>query len=127
MAASKICVVCGTFSRTSACDRCGTSFCERHLDHDCLTPQSGDRHLGRETGLGLLRSELERGLAGAEQPAKTKSKVVIRMDAPGEWDRNDDSVQPRGGGRGGLEEPALGRSKLHVGCQGGCIACTDGG
>ena len=90
MAGAKVCVVCGMFLKTSVCDRCGTWFCERHQDHDCLTPKSGDRDNGRETGLGLLRSELEKGLSRVEQPVKAKSKVVIRVDAPGGWDQGEE-------------------------------------
>ena len=90
MANFRLCAVCGTALRTSACDRCGTPFCERHSDHDCATPRSGDRGTGRETGLGLVRRELERGLAGSESMGRSKSKITVRMDAPGDWDRNEE-------------------------------------
>jgi len=86
MAGIRVCVVCGVISTTSVCGRCGTWFCDSHKDHDCLTPQSGGRGADREVNLGLLRSELEKGLPGGEQYGRVKPTVVTRVDAPGGWE-----------------------------------------
>jgi hypothetical protein len=40
---ARVCVVCGAVSKTNACERGGTWFCCRHRDHECPTPQPGER------------------------------------------------------------------------------------
>ena len=85
----RLCAVCGTARCTSPCDRCGTSFCDRHSEHDCPTPRSGDRGFGRESGLSIVRRELEHGLAESELVGRSRPKVSVRVDAPGDWDRRE--------------------------------------
>ena len=83
----RICAVCGTKRGVSSCDRCSTSFCGRHAEHDCPTPRSGDRESGRGSGLGIVRRELEHGLAEPEPVGKSRPKVSVRVDSPGDWDQ----------------------------------------
>ena len=85
----RLCAVCGTDRGVLACDRCSTSFCSRHTDHDCPTPRSGEREFGRESGLGVVRGELERELADPRLLGRPKQKVSVRVDSPGDWDQSD--------------------------------------
>ena len=74
MAGARVCVVYGGTLKANACGKCGTWFCCRHRDHDCPTPQPGDRATGRAadfprtppmTGRGTSQSSgLRRQAAG---------------------------------------------------------------